>query len=83
MVELNYLYIVAGALVGLLVGLTGVGGGSLMTPLLTLLFGISPSIAVGTDLAFAALTKSVGTIAHRLHGNVRWDIVRLLFQKHE
>ena len=52
--EFNYLYIFAGALVGLLVGLTGVGGGSLMTPLLTLIFGISPSIAVGTDLAFAA-----------------------------
>jgi uncharacterized membrane protein YfcA len=78
MLEINYLYIVAGALVGLLVGLTGVGGGSLMTPLLTLLFGISPSIAVGTDLAFAALTKGVGTAAHRLHGNVRWEIVRLL-----
>lgn len=76
--EFNYLYIFAGALVGLLVGLTGVGGGSLMTPLLTLIFGISPSIAVGTDLAFAALTKGVGTFAHRLQGHVRWDIVRLL-----
>ena len=78
LLEFNYLYIVAGALVGLLVGLTGVGGGSLMTPLLTLLFGVSPSIAVGTDLAFAALTKGVGTFAHRLQGHVRWDIVRLL-----
>ena len=78
LLEFNYLYIVAGALVGLLVGLTGVGGGSLMTPLLTLLFGVSPSIAVGTDLAFAALTKGVGTFAHRLQGHVRWDTVRLL-----
>lgn len=51
-------YIVSGFAVGLLVGMTGVGGGSLMTPLLTLLFGVSPSVAVGTDLAFASITKS-------------------------
>ena len=49
--------------VGLLVGMTGVGGGSLMTPLLTLLFGINPTVAVGTDLAFASITKSAGTLA--------------------
>ncbi|QOK95861.1 sulfite exporter TauE/SafE family protein [Ralstonia pseudosolanacearum] len=71
-------YTLSGLLVGLLVGLTGVGGGSLMTPLLTLMFGFSPATAVGTDLAFASLTKSVGTIAHRNHGHVRWDIVKLL-----
>jgi len=71
-------YILSGGLVGLLVGLTGVGGGSLMTPLLTLIFGISPSVAVGTDLAFAAITKGVGTIAHRMHGHIRWNIVKLL-----
>jgi uncharacterized membrane protein YfcA len=58
-----------------LVGLTGVGGGSLMTPLLTLLFGINPTVAVGTDLAFASITKSAGTIAHRIRDNVHWDIV--------
>src|SRR5579875_3225861 len=63
---------------GLLVGLTGVGGGSLMTPLLTLMFGFSPATAVGTDLAFASLTKGVGTIAHRSHGHIRWDIVKRL-----
>ena len=51
---------------------------SLMTPLLASIFGIAPTTAVGTDLAFAAITKGFGTIAHRLHGNVRWDIVRLL-----
>ena len=45
-------YVVSGFAVGLLVGLTGVGGGSLMTPLLTLIFGINPAVAVGTDLAF-------------------------------
>lgn len=71
-------YIFSGALVGLLVGLTGVGGGSLMTPILTLIFGVSPATAVGTDLAFAALTKGFGTAANRLHGNVRWNIVGLL-----
>ena len=71
-------FIISGALVGLLVGMTGVGGGSLMTPLLTIIFGVAPTTAVGTDLAFAAITKGFGTAAHRLHGNVRWDIVRLL-----
>jgi uncharacterized membrane protein YfcA len=70
--------IVSGFVVGVLVGLTGVGGGSLMTPLLTLLFGVSPSVAVGTDLAFASITKAAGTATHRLRGTVRWDIVRLL-----
>lgn len=71
-------YIVSGFAVGLLVGMTGVGGGSLMTPLLTLLFGVPPSVAVGTDLAFASITKTAGTFTHRLRGTVRWDIVKLL-----
>lgn len=71
-------YIVSGFAVGLLVGLTGVGGGSLMTPLLTLLFGVSPTVAVGTDLAFASVTKVAGTFAHRYRGNVHWNIVRQL-----
>jgi uncharacterized membrane protein YfcA len=71
-------YVVSGFAVGLLVGLTGVGGGSLMTPLLTLLFGIHPSVAVGTDLAFASVTKVAGTFAHRFKGTVRWDIVKHL-----
>lgn len=68
-------YIISGFAVGLLVGMTGVGGGSLMTPLLTLLFGVTPSVAVGTDLAFASLTKGAGTITHRLRGTVQWPIV--------
>ncbi len=68
-------YIIAGFAVGLLVGMTGVGGGSLMTPLLTLLFGVSPSVAVGTDLAFASITKGVGTITHRFNRTVQWPIV--------
>ena len=71
-------YITAGFAVGLLVGMTGVGGGSLMTPLLTLLFGISPTVAVGTDLAFASITKGAGTITHRFNRTVNWAIVRRL-----
>jgi uncharacterized membrane protein YfcA len=71
-------FVMAGFAVGLLVGMTGVGGGSLMTPLLTLLFGVSPSVAVGTDLAFASITKGFGTITHRLNGTVQWYIVRRL-----
>ena len=71
-------YVVSGFAVGMLVGLTGVGGGSLMTPLLTLLFGINPTVAVGTDLAFASITKTAGTFAHRYSGTVHWDIVKRL-----
>lgn len=71
-------YIISGFAVGLLVGLTGVGGGSLMTPMLTLLFGVSPTVAVGTDLAFASITKASGTLTHRLRGTVEWQVVRLL-----
>jgi len=71
-------FVASGFAVGLLVGMTGVGGGSLMTPLLTLLFGVSPAVAVGTDLAFASLTKGVGTFTHRLRGTVHLEIVRRL-----
>ncbi len=72
------LYPLAGLLVGLLVGLTGVGGGSLMTPLLILLFGVHPVTAVGTDLLQAAATKSVGTAVHGLSGTVEWRITARL-----
>ncbi len=68
-------YAVSGALVGLLVGLTGVGGGSLMTPLLVLFFGFHPSTAVGTDLLFASVTKTVGTAVHSSGKTVDWRIV--------
>jgi uncharacterized membrane protein YfcA len=71
-------YVASGFAVGILVGLTGVGGGSLMTPLLTLLFGVNPAVAVGTDLAFASITKTAGTFAHRVRGTVHWDVVKLL-----
>ncbi|MBS0308075.1 MAG: sulfite exporter TauE/SafE family protein [Proteobacteria bacterium] len=75
---MDFSYIVSGFAVGILVGLTGVGGGSLMTPLLTLMFGIHPSVAVGTDLAFASITKTAGTFGHRYRGTIRWQIVKLL-----
>jgi len=65
----------SGLLVGLLVGLTGVGGGSLMTPLLVLLFGFHPSTAVGTDLLFASVTKVAGTTIHNAGKSVDWQIV--------
>ena len=65
-------------MVGALVGLTGVGGGSLMTPLLVLLFGFHPSTAVGTDLLYASVTKSVGTAVHGKQQTVDWRIVTRL-----
>jgi uncharacterized membrane protein YfcA len=68
-------YAVSGLLVGLLVGLTGVGGGSLMTPLLMLMFGFHPATAVGTDLLFASVTKTVGTTIHSAGKTVDWRIV--------
>lgn len=71
-------YIFSGFAVGLLVGLTGVGGGSLMTPLLTLLFGVPPAVAVGTDLAFASITKATGTLVHRFRDTVHWRSVKHL-----
>ena len=73
--QINPLYSLSGLVVGVLVGLTGVGGGSLMTPLLVLLFGIHPSTAVGTDLLYAAATKSVGTAVHGWKRTVQWSIV--------
>lgn len=76
---MNIMYTASGFAVGLLVGITGVGGGSLMTPLLVFLFGFKPAVAVGTDLIYAALTKSVGVFVHHgKHGSVDWKIVRWL-----
>ena len=71
---LNPLLPLSGFAVGLLVGLTGVGGGSLMTPLLVLLFGFKPATAVGTDLLYAAITKSGGSWVHHRHRNIDWGI---------
>jgi uncharacterized membrane protein YfcA len=72
------LYVLSGFAVGVLVGMTGVGGGSLMTPLLILLFGVHPATAVGTDLLFAASTKTIGSIVHAAARTVDWVIVGLL-----
>ncbi len=69
---------VAGLFVGVVVGLTGVGGGSLMTPILVLLFGVAPHTAIGTDLLFASITKLAGVGVHHQHGSVDWKIVRRL-----
>ncbi len=75
---INPLYSLAGLMVGILVGFTGVGGGSLMTPILVLLFGFHPATAVGTDLLYASITKSVGSVVHGWRNTVDWKIVRRL-----
>jgi len=77
--HLSWINATAGFGVGLLVGLTGVGGGSLMTPIMILLFGIAPSTAVGTDLWFAAITKIVGAWVHDRRGTIDWQILRRMF----
>jgi len=76
--SLQPLYSVTGFGVGLLVGLTGVGGGALMTPLLIVLFGIHPATAVGTDLLYAAVTKTAGSAVHGFNRTIDWRVVRLL-----
>lgn len=71
-------YILSGLLGGFLIGLTGVGGGSLMTPLLVLGFGIPLETAIGTDLLFAAITKAQGVLSYQRKKLIRWDLVRRL-----
>ena len=71
-------FTIAGFVVGFIIGLTGVGGGSLMTPVLVLVFSIKPSIAVGTDLLYAAITKAGGIFSHQKQGTIDWRVVRLL-----
>jgi len=68
-------YTLSGLLVGFIVGLTGVGGGSLMTPLLILGFSVPPATAVGTDLLYAAFTKAGGVWVHGRRGTVDWKLV--------
>ena len=75
---INPLYAVSGLVVGLLVGLTGVGGGALMTPILVLLFGFHPGTAVGTDLLYASVTKTAGATVHGANHTVDWRITRRL-----
>lgn len=69
----------AGALTGFVVGLTGVGGGALMTPILLIFFGVSPTTAIATDLWFAAITKLVGARVHHTSGNVDWQVAKRLW----
>ncbi len=75
---MDWAYTLSGFAVGVLVGLTGVGGGSLMTPLLVVLFNFSPAVAVGTDLLFAAITKMGGVWVHSRRGTIEWKVVGLL-----
>ncbi|MBS0471788.1 MAG: sulfite exporter TauE/SafE family protein [Proteobacteria bacterium] len=73
--HLNYAYVLSGFGVGFLVGMTGVGGGSLMTPLLILLFGVAPEKAVATDLIYASITKTGGSLVHAFNRTIDWRIV--------
>jgi hypothetical protein len=72
---INWLYVISGFGVGFLVGLTGVGGGAVMTPILILVFGINPVTAVGTDLLYACVTKTGGSLVHSLHKTIDWRVV--------
>lgn len=75
---MEYGYTLAGLFVGIMIGMTGVGGGSLMTPILIFGFAVQPVIAVGTDLLFAAITKSGGILAYLRHGAINWMVVKRL-----
>ncbi|MCX7061824.1 MAG: sulfite exporter TauE/SafE family protein [Gammaproteobacteria bacterium] len=77
--NIEWLNATAGFGVGVLVGLTGVGGGALMTPIMVLLFGVAPGVAVGTDLWFAAITKMVGGAVHRKTGTIDYPVLRRMF----
>jgi uncharacterized protein len=78
MESINFFHSISGFLVGMLVGMTGVGGGSLMTPMLILVFGIGPEAAVGTDLLYASATKAIGTTVHGIARSIEWNIVSRL-----
>lgn len=75
---MDWTAILSGLGVGVIVGMTGVGGGSLMTPLLLSVFKLNPMVAIGTDLWFAALTKVSGSVAHHQSGHVQWRLTGLL-----
>lgn len=72
---MEWAYTFSGLVVGFIVGLTGVGAGALMTPLLILVFNVSPAVAVGTDLLFASITKGAGACVHGQRGNIKWGVV--------
>ncbi len=75
--DFQFAYVIAGLVVGFIVGMTGVGGGSLMTPIL-IYFGISPTTAVGTDLLYAAITKGSSVAVHQKKKNIDWRITGIL-----
>lgn len=75
---MDLIFVVSGLLVGFVIGMSGVGGGSLMTPLLVMGFGVAPTTAVGTDLLYAGLTKAGGTVARGKLGSVDWRIAAFL-----
>src|SRR4249920_4127425 len=75
---MDWIAILSGFGVGAIVGVTGVGGGSLMTPLLLSVFKLNPAVAIGTDLWFAAVTKTAGSVSHHSAGHVQWRITGLL-----
>jgi len=73
--HVNPLFVLAGVLVGAVVGFTGVGGGSMMTPILILVFGVEPATAVGTDLLYAAITNASGSMVHGFNRTIDWRVV--------
>ena len=75
---MDLVFVICGLIVGFVIGMSGVGGGSLMTPLLVMGFGVAPTTAVGTDLLYAGLTKAGGTVARGKLGSVDWRIVAFL-----
>ncbi|MFM8901698.1 MAG: sulfite exporter TauE/SafE family protein [Burkholderiales bacterium] len=75
---MDWMAILSGLGVGIIVGMTGVGGGSLMTPLLLSVFKLNPAVAIGTDLWFAAITKISGSVAHHQSGHVQWRLTAWL-----
>ena len=75
---MDWIAVLSGFGVGAIVGMTGVGGGSLMTPLLLTVFKLNPAVAIGTDLFFASITKTAGSVSHHNAGHVDWRITRLL-----
>jgi uncharacterized protein len=75
---MDWMAILSGLGVGIIVGMTGVGGGSLMTPLLLSVFKLNPAVAIGTDLWFAAITKTSGSLAHHQSGHVQWRLTACL-----
>ncbi|MGH3437258.1 MAG: sulfite exporter TauE/SafE family protein [Sciscionella sp.] len=76
--DFSWPLVVAGALVGISVGLTGMGGGALMTPILVMIFGVNPSAAVGSDLLASVAMKPFGAVVHHRAKTVRWELVRWL-----